>query len=126
MKQPEQLLITSFPAAFYLIVTNLVRNSLTHAFKKIKEGTILIETIVSGADLVLVYKDNGSGMSADTQSKIFDPFYSTSSEGENSGLGMNVVYNLVQDKLQGHLDIESALGEGSTFTFKIKGIIKAV
>lgn len=126
MNQPKQLIVSSFPAAFYLIITNLVRNSLTHAFKAEEKGRVLIETTVNGADLILVYKDNGSGMSANTLSKIFDPFYSTSNESENSGLGMNVVYNLVQDKINGHLDVESTVGEGSTFTFQIRGVIKSV
>ncbi len=62
----------------------------------------------------LCVSDDGMGMGKDLQEKIFDPFFTTKDQGKGTGLGLSMVYGLVQ-QAGGHIDIQSDLGEGTTF-----------
>ena len=54
---------------------------------------------------MLIYQDNGKGLDAKIKDKIFDPFVTTKRGLGGSGLGMNIVYNLVNTKLGGTIKI---------------------
>ncbi|MBP1678539.1 MAG: hybrid sensor histidine kinase/response regulator [Bacteroidetes bacterium] len=58
--------------------------------------------------------DNGSGMSSEVRDKIFDPFFTTKSRGQGTGLGLSMVYSIVQNH-GGVLSFESEEGVGTTF-----------
>lgn len=59
-------------------------------------------------------KDTGVGMSGELTDKIFDPFFSTKNETKGVGLGLAVVYGIVQ-RHQGRIRVASTIGEGTTF-----------
>jgi signal transduction histidine kinase len=61
--------------------------------------------------------DNGPGIPKDRQSAIFDPFYTTKPPGRGTGLGLNIVYRILT-KYRGQITVESAEGEGTTFTVR--------
>jgi two-component system cell cycle sensor histidine kinase/response regulator CckA len=75
-------------------------------------GTLTIETAVAGDSVVLRVRDDGLGMDAPTRSRALEPFFTTKPEGEGTGLGLSVVYGVV-DGLGGRLSIESAIGLGT-------------
>jgi len=57
--------------------------------------------------------DNGSGMAPDVIDKVFDPFFTTKPIGQGTGLGLSMIYGFAKQS-NGHVDIESAVGEGTT------------
>ena len=59
--------------------------------------------------------DEGIGMSEDIRQKLFEPFFSTKGEGRGTGLGLSMVYNIVQS-FQGNIDVESDIGKGAQIT----------
>ena len=65
-----------------------------------------------GAYVCLTLTDNGSGMNHKELSRLFEPFYTTKSEGR--GLGLAVVYGIVKSH-HGYVDVESVIGKGTTF-----------
>jgi signal transduction histidine kinase len=71
--------------------------------------------LVPGRYMAMSILDTGRGMDADTASRIFEPFFSTKPPGEGSGLGLSVVHSIVRNH-DGAIAVESAVGEGSSFT----------
>ncbi|TVP79225.1 MAG: PAS domain S-box protein, partial [Gemmatimonadales bacterium] len=68
-----------------------------------------------GTVVVLRVSDTGPGMSRHTQSRIFDPFFTTKPHGKGTGLGLSTTLTLVESN-GGSIDVESAPGQGTTFT----------
>ncbi len=64
------------------------------------------------------YGYNGDGIPAEILPKIFDPFFTTKEEGKGVGLGLAVVYGIV-DAHGGEIDVKSTMGEGTTFTVRL-------
>jgi C4-dicarboxylate-specific signal transduction histidine kinase len=116
---PTDLELTSYPGAFSQIITNLVFNSITHGFKDTELGEIAISAQQHDQSIVIRYQDNGCGISSDEIKKIYEPFYTTNRKQGNSGLGMHIVYNLVNQSLGGEIDCNSELGEGVRFTITL-------
>ena len=66
--------------------------------------------LLDGAHVELIFKDNGKGLGPEFLGRVFDPFYTTKLGQGGSGLGMNIVYNLVTGPLRGTIALQSSLG----------------
>lgn len=110
----EFLTIQSYPGAYYLILSNLITNSLKHAFKD-GIGTIKINIFIDKERITIRYEDNGKGMTNSARKKIFDPFYTTGRGSGGTGLGLYTTYNVVTQQLLGDITVESEEGIGSRF-----------
>jgi len=116
--------IDSYPGSFSQILTNLIMNSVIHAFKEEDAGHIGIDIQQQNDNMVLTYSDNGQGINEENLGRIFDPFFTTKRGYGGTGLGMHIVYNLVTQKLMGVISCESSLGQGIKFTLTIPMAIK--
>lgn len=68
----------------------------------------------------LTVKDDGPGMSSETRRHLFEPFFTTKPIGKGSGLGLSVVYGLV-DEMGGRITVDSDVGQGSRFEVILPG-----
>ncbi|MES2161953.1 MAG: ATP-binding protein [Pseudomonadota bacterium] len=111
---PERLSFDSYPGALYQVLNNLVNNALNHAFDQRKGGTITVRAEAVDDDIVeLMFSDDGVGMPDDVLRRVFDPFFTTKMGQGGTGLGMNIVYNIVTGVLGGRITIDSAPNVGT-------------
>lgn len=113
---PEGIKVDSYPGAYSQILTNLIMNSIKHGFGNRDHGTINIEASADESHITIVYKDDGKGISANHLEDIFTPFFSTSHNKGGSGLGLSVIKNLVERRLQGTIVCNSEPNDGVQFT----------
>jgi PAS domain S-box-containing protein len=112
---PAGLVLDSYPGGLYQILNNLITNALTHAFEQRQGAAITVSAErLEGDSIALAFSDNGSGMSDDVLKRVFDPFFTTKMGQGGTGLGMNIVYNIVTGVLGGRISIDSSLGAGTT------------
>ncbi len=75
----------------------------------------LCQNTLSGPLMFLVISDTGCGMEKAVRERIFDPFFTTKESTQSTGLGLATVYGIVHQN-EGHIDVESTVNEGSSFT----------
>lgn len=121
VKISQDINLTTIPGALAQIMTNLIMNSLLHAFDKDDEGEMTISASVDNNEetIELIYQDNGHGINAEDKIKIFEPFFTTKRGGGGSGLGMHITYNLVTSTLQGRINCISTPGHGVEFIMRM-------
>ena len=115
----EQISINSYPGAFSQIMTNLVMNSVRHAYPKGEAGNLHFELKWDSERLMIEYSDDGCGIPPENLAKIFEPFFTTARAQGGTGLGLHIVFNLVTQKLNGTIRCESLKGQGTTFFIEI-------
>jgi len=103
----------SVPGTISQIFTNLLMNSLMHAYPSGEAGRIRVVVAECDGDIEICYSDDGCGMEEEVREKIFEPFFTTKRGAGGSGLGMHIVFNLVSQQLKGQVEVLSALGEGT-------------
>jgi PAS domain S-box-containing protein len=113
---PDDLVVDSYPGAIAQVLTNLVTNSLLHAFEDNQPGHIRIAVRREAERVELAYSDDGRGIPAENLPSIFDPFFTTRRGTGGTGLGLHIVYNLVTQRLGGSIQVASEPGKGTRFT----------
>jgi signal transduction histidine kinase len=117
---PSGIQMDSYPGPYGQVLTNLVLNSLVHAFPDRRAGNMrLAARQVGGDQIEIQFTDDGIGMSDDVQRRAFEPFFTTRRSRGGTGLGLHIVYNLVTRRLGGRLRLESEMGRGTTFTIRL-------
>ena len=119
------LMINSYPGAFSQIVTNLVINSIIHAYPTNKAGHLHFVFRMDGNGLNFQYSDDGRGISPEHIGRIFEPFFTMARTEGGTGLGLHIVYNIATQTLGGSIRCESTVGEGTTFILDLPITIDA-
>ncbi|NQZ07701.1 MAG: response regulator, partial [Algicola sp.] len=120
--------IVCYPAQLNQVFMNLIVNAVEAIQIKqnqqndstitTNKGLIIIKCHRLGEQLEISFKDNGCGMTEETQNKLFEPFYTTKEVGEGTGLSLSITFGIVQ-KHKGELSVESVLGVGSEFVLRL-------
>jgi signal transduction histidine kinase len=110
----EGVSIVIDPLDLHLVAINLLIN----AIQTMKNsGDISVNAFYEDSKVVFEVSDTGEGIEEENISKIYDPFYTTKLPGEGTGLGLWVVYEIVE-YYNATISVNSKKGEGSTFTIK--------
>ena len=102
---------------FMNIITNAahatIDTDLKRSERSVKVSTCVLKT--ENAEVIQVkISDNGVGMSQETQSQIFIPFFTTKDVGKGTGLGLSIVQGILEDH-NAQVEISSVMGEGTVF-----------
>ena len=94
-------------------------NLLVNAVQAIEnDGIIRIQTSSDESNVYIKIVDNGKGIPAENQSRVFDPGFTTKGVGVGTGLGLSIAYNIVL-KHKGDIKLESQVGKGTNFTIRL-------
>lgn len=112
----SEIICDSYPGPLGQVLSNLVNNALLHGFENRAKGTVHIGArLISATRFELTVVDDGCGIPHSHQMRIYDPFFTTKLGKGGSGLGLNIVYNLVTEVLGGEISLESEPGRGTRF-----------
>ncbi|MDO8960007.1 MAG: ATP-binding protein [Rhodocyclaceae bacterium] len=132
---PETLAASGDRQRLQQVLLNLVKNAadampdggvlhitarLTHAacVARPPERLIFGQCVNASAAVEIEVRDNGCGMAAETLPRIFDPFFTTKDVGKGMGLGLFIVFEIVEEH-GGCIAVESTIGHGTTFTIRL-------
>lgn len=110
--------VYSQPGKINQTFLNLISNSvdaINEKFDMKKGGEISIQSYFENNEVKVIISDNGIGMSEETLSKIFNPFYTTKAVGKGTGLGMSIAFTIVEEH-GGTMKIDSVKNEGTTIS----------
>lgn len=117
---PSGINMDSYPGPLGQVISNLINNAVLHAFDGRQKGRIEISAEQEEPDQVrITVRDNGAGIKETHVARVFDPFFTTRLGQGGSGLGLSIVYSLVNDVLGGRIEVSSREGEGSCFTLTL-------
>jgi len=105
------------PSQMQQVVLNLLMNA-AEATQAKGQGRMEVQTRLDSKRVVLVVSDDGEGIPPENMTKIFDPFFTTKGEGKGVGLGLAVLYGIV-DGHGGEVEVNSKVGQGATFTVSL-------
>ena len=105
------------------VILNIIVNA-SHAIADSREesdplGKIVITTQAVDDEVEIRISDTGCGMPDDVKKRIFEPFYTTKGVGKGTGQGLAIAYDVVVDKHNGSMNVESQQGEGTTFIIRL-------
>lgn len=111
---PNNIKLLTYPGSILRIIYIFMENSILHGFKNNSVNTpeIIINVEKKEGVIVLKYSDNGIGLRGVDAERIFDPFYTSTLGKGRSGLGLNIAYNEVVNRLKGKIYIDQSCNTG--------------
>ena len=100
--------IEAYGSELNQVWTNLIDNAIDAMNG---QGEITLRTRHDGQWAIVEIEDNGPGIPPEIQPNIFDPFFTTKPPGQGTGLGLNISHNIIVQKHQGRIDVDSQPGK---------------
>jgi signal transduction histidine kinase len=101
-----------------VVLNNLISNAIKYHKQDGTDQWIKVSIYPNGTNLNIIVSDNGTGISKDKLSKIFDMFYRGTEISKGSGLGLYIVRETIE-KMNGTIRVESVEGQGTSFIIKL-------
>src|SRR5581483_3844339 len=109
-------LLNCYPGKINQVLMNILNNSIQAIKQKEKSDndSITITTADHPQNITIEIADTGVGMTNAVKQRIFEPFFTTKNVGEGIGLGLSIVFGIIEDH-KGKIDVRSEPGKGATF-----------
>lgn len=122
---PNGIPMTGYPDLMTQVLINLLGNAQVHAFEGVGSGKITLHA-QSRADAVeITVSDNGIGIPAQLESRIFDPMFTTRLGRGGMGLGLSVVHNIVTRQMGGKVQFRHVQPRGACFVLILPLVVPA-
>ncbi|MFA6028677.1 MAG: ATP-binding protein [Elusimicrobiota bacterium] len=105
------------PLQLQQVFLNLAVNAI-HAMRERPRRRLEVGVTQAGGEVRVVFRDSGHGIPEDKLRAVFEPFYTTKTEGEGTGLGLYICERILAQH-GGGIGVESRAGEGTTFTVRL-------
>lgn len=115
----EGIQMDSYPGLLAQVLTNLTMNSITHAFTPEQQGMIVMTVACADGIVTIAYSDDGCGIPVEHLGRVFDPFFTTRRGQGGTGLGLNIVFNIVTKQLGGSIVVRNGDPRGACFELVI-------
>jgi len=118
LEVPDDIILYCNRIQIGQVFVNLIINA-AQAIKSQKReelGSIIISARKIEQEILIKIEDDGPGISEENILKIFDPFFTTKEIGQGTGLGLSISYDIIVNKHNGIIDVQSELGKGASFT----------
>jgi signal transduction histidine kinase len=105
--------VPAYPAELNQVWTNLIDNAVS-AMKDGEgdgHGTLTVRTALDHEQLLVEFRDTGTGIAPEIKNRIFDPFFTTKPVGQGTGLGLDISWRIVVNKHHGSMRVESQPGD---------------
>src|SRR5262249_12771301 len=112
------------PHQLQQVFLNLINNARQAIEAHQPSGKIVITSRQCGANVQLVFQDNGPGIAPEHLSKVFDPFFTTKEVGKGTGLGLSLCYGIIQEH-GGSIKVPSKPGQGATLFIDLPGVTQS-
>jgi len=116
LEGPDDLVIHGMFGDYSQIIIQLIENCSLHGYKDFSTGEIRILVDSNSTGVRITVADDGVGIDEDAGARIYEPFFTTGRSHGGIGLGLTLVYNIVNHKLGGNIGYKSAPGEGTAVT----------
>ncbi|MFJ8492596.1 ATP-binding protein [Streptomyces sp. NPDC094038] len=107
--------VPAYPAELNQVWTNLIDNAVCAmkdgAGEGDEHGTLTVRTALDHEQLLVEFRDTGSGIAPEIKDRIFDPFFTTKPVGQGTGLGLDISWRIVVNKHHGTMRVESEPGD---------------
>ena len=110
-------LISCNPSQINQVLLNLFNNA-AQAMAQTRHPQLHISSFEDPTHVYIRVADNGTGIDEDTLAKMFEPFFTTKAAGEGTGLGL-AISSQIMAQHQGDIQVQSTVGEGTTFTLTL-------
>jgi C4-dicarboxylate-specific signal transduction histidine kinase len=115
----DDIVIDGYPGALFQVLTNLTTNVLAHAYLEGEPGVIRVAACVDDASVVIRFADEGRGVAQEHHDRLFEPFFTTRRGAGGSGLGLHIVYNIVNQHLKGEIRFLKETTVGAAFLIRM-------
>lgn len=115
---PPDLKIKTDRGRLRVVLNNLISNSLKYHDSTKDNQVVEVNAYQESNYLKMMVKDNGIGIAAEHQTKIFEMFYRASEKSKGSGLGLYIVQETIQ-KMNGKIKVASDVGVGTSFEIEV-------
>lgn len=113
---PDEVVTLGDPKRLTQVFVNLVSNAVDAT--KDRGGKVTVAARLDKGRVIVTVSDDGGGIPANALPRVFEPFYSTKSVGQGTGLGLWLVYNIVHEH-GGDVTVASEPGKGTVFTLRL-------
>jgi signal transduction histidine kinase len=116
---PSGIFMTGYPDLMTQVLVNLLSNAQMHAFEGLPGGQITLNAQARSDAVEITVTDNGIGIDADMQLRIFDPMFTTRLGRGGMGLGLSVVHNIVTRQMGGKVHVFAIQPHGACFVLAL-------
>lgn len=122
----KKIRLTASVVKFDQVIANLLSNAIDACImrKEKGEGKVVVRAIERHEYVVIEVSDNGVGIPKELQSNIFQPFFTTKSIEQGTGIGLSTCKNIMEKDFGGTITFDSELGKGTTFTAKFPTYVR--